>query len=286
MATPARGRFDEAAAPGILIRVADDLLWRHLRDLPAFRALLRATEARLYADLPFPEPVLDLGCGDGHFGSVALARRPQVGLDPCLKLVREAARRRAYRWVIGADGAHIPFADRFFGTVVSNSVLEHIPSLEPVVAEVARVLRPGGHFYFCVPGPNFLSFLSLGRWLDQLHLRPLAEAYRRFFHRISRHYNYDSPETWRGRLEAAGLRLVRWCPYFSQRALAALEWGHYLGVASWVARRLTGRWVLCPSRASLWLTERLVRPFYREPLPEEGAYLFLVAQRLTGDGRG
>ena len=50
----------------------DDFLWRHLKDLPAFRALLRSVEARFYQDLlPLEEPVLDVGGGDGHFSSVA-----------------------------------------------------------------------------------------------------------------------------------------------------------------------------------------------------------------------
>ena len=62
-----------------------DFLWRHLRELPAFRALLRAVEARFYQDLlPLQEPVLDLGCGDGHFASVTFPRR----LDAVLPSVR------------------------------------------------------------------------------------------------------------------------------------------------------------------------------------------------------
>ena len=55
--------------------MTDDLLWQHLKDLPYFRALLRAVEARFYADLTLGEPALDLGCGDGHFASLALAGR-------------------------------------------------------------------------------------------------------------------------------------------------------------------------------------------------------------------
>ncbi|HEY76604.1 MAG TPA: class I SAM-dependent methyltransferase [Thermoflexia bacterium] len=263
--------------------MGEDLLWLHLRELPAFRALLRATEARFYADLPLAKPVLDLGCGDGHFGAVALPSPPEVGLDPWAAPLAEARRREAYRLLIQAGGERIPFPDGFFATVISNSVLEHIPNVEPVLAEVARVLRRGGAFYFCVPGPNFLPFLSIGRALDRIGLRSVGSLYRSFFNRISRHHHCDGPEVWRRRLGNAGLRLVRWWPYFSRRALTALEWGHYLGLPSLIVKRLCGRWVLCPSRASLWLTERLLRPLYEEPLPREGAYLFFVAER-SGDG--
>jgi SAM-dependent methyltransferase len=182
----------------------------------------------------------------------------------------------------------MPYPDGSFATIVSNSVLEHIPKVEPVLTEVARVLQPGGCFYFCVPGPNFLSFLSIGRALDRL-CRPVCDRapgniYRGFFNRISRHYHCDGVEVWKQRLEMTGLELVQWWSYFSRRALVALEWGHYLGLPSLVCRKLLGRWILWPVRANLWLTERLLRPLYEEPLPLHGAYLFLIARKpQTGE---
>ncbi|MEP7359635.1 MAG: methyltransferase type 11, partial [Anaerolineales bacterium] len=63
-------------------------------------------------------------------------------------------------------------------------------------------------------------------------------------------------------------------------ALRALEWGHYCGLPAAVAHTLTGRWVLSPTRANLALTERLLRPYYAERLPEQGAYLFFIARKL------
>jgi SAM-dependent methyltransferase len=178
----------------------------------------------------------------------------------------------------------MPFPDGYFASAISNSVLEHIPDVEAVLAETARVLRPGAPCYFCVPSDNFLPFLSIGRALDALRLRAPADAYRRFFNRISRHHHCDDTETWRVRLERAGLSLEHWWPYFSRGALAALEWGHYLGLPSLIAKKLTGRWILWSSRINLWPTERLLRRYYEEPLPEAGAYLFFVAHKpANGD---
>ncbi len=259
--------------------MSDDLLWRHLYDLPAFRALLRATEARFYAGLELPEPVLDLGCGDGHFGAVGLPRPPQVGLDPWAAPLREAGRRNVYPLLVLAGGGRMPFPDGYFGAVVSNSVLEHIPRLEPVLAETARVLRAGGLFVFAVPGDRFTAFLSIGRLLDRLGMHRLGDRYRVLFNRISRHHHCDGAEVWEERLERHGFRLLRWWPYFSSRAVAALEWGHYLGFPSLAARWLTGRGIISPSRFNLWLTERLLRPLYEEPLPREGGGLFFMAER-------
>lgn len=260
---------------------ADDLLWRNLRELPAFRALLRAVEARFYADLPLPRPVLDLGCGDGHFGSVAFDGPLKAGFDRWWGPLAEAHERGGYHVLAQAEGARMPYPDSTFATVVSNSVLEHITHVQPVLAEVARVLRPGGWFYFCVPGPNFLPLLSIGRALDRAGLRSLGEAYRCFFNHVSRHYHSDGAEVWERRLEMAGLRLVRWWSYFPRRALAALEWGHYLGLPSLVCKKLTGHWVVWPTRANLWLTERLMRPLYDAARSSDsaGAYLFFVGRK-------
>ncbi len=261
-------------------RISDDLLWRHLKELPYFRALLRAVEARFYQALDLPEPVLDLGCGDGHFAALAFAERaPLVGIDPWWPPLHESARRKIYRAAIQGLGAALPFPDARFTTVISNSVLEHIPDLDPVLSEVRRVLRPGGRFIFCVPGENFLPFLSISRGLRRIGLRRLASAYEQFFNRISRHYHCDDPRTWIQRLERAGLSLDRYWSYFSRGALATLEWGHYFGAPCVVAKKLTGRWVIAASRWNLWLTERLVRRYYEERRPAQGAYLFFIAHK-------
>ena len=138
----------------------DDFLWRHLQDLPAFRALLRAVEARFYQGLlPLEAPVLDVGCGDGHFASVAFPRALEAGMDPAANTLREAQDRDAYHVLAQALGDALPYPDGFFATVVSNSVLEHIPDVEPVVAEIGRVLSSPGRFIFCVPGDHFTKLL-------------------------------------------------------------------------------------------------------------------------------
>ena len=265
----------EAPGPG------DDFLWRHLQELPAFRALLRAVEARFYQDLlPLAEPVLDVGCGDGHFASIAFPHALAAGIDPESAALDEAKERGAYRVLAQALGNGLPYAEGYFATIISNSVLEHIPGVDEVLAEIARVLQPGGRFIFCVPGDHFTELLFFTQIFRRLRLESLAAAYERYFNRISRHHHCDGPEVWQQRLEAAGLRLESSFPYFSARATHALDLGHYLGMPSLVAKKLLGRWILAPNRWNLALTERWLRPLYEEPLPETGAYVFFVAQSL------
>ena len=128
-----------------------DYLWLNIRDLPYFRAMLRAVEARLIQQVSLPAPVLDLGSGDGHFASVTFTQLLDIGVDPALKPTREAMRRGAYRLLVQADGAKLPCADGSFASAVSNSVLEHVDNLEEAVIEVGRVLRSGAPFVFTVP---------------------------------------------------------------------------------------------------------------------------------------
>ncbi len=270
-------------------QATDDLLWRHLKELPAFRALLRAVEARFYqALLPLQEPVLDLGCGDGHFADVTFPTPLAAGIDPDAGVLSEARRRAAHGQVAQALGSALPFADAHFATLVSNSVLEHIPDLEPVLAEAARVLRPGGRFLFTVPGEHFSELLLFPQLFRTLRLAPLARAYERYFNRVSRHQHCDGVACWQERLEAHQFRVAYCFAYFSARAHHALDLWHYLGAPSLVAQWLAGRWILVPTRWNLALTERILRPLYEEevaslegdaPLRDAGAYLFFVAVR-------
>jgi SAM-dependent methyltransferase len=261
--------------------VGDDYLWRNLRDLPYFRALLRAIEARSYKEIELPPPTLDLGCGDGHFASITFDRKLEVGIDPWWSPILEAQGRQAYIDLAQSDGARQPFPNAYFGSVVSNSVLEHIPHVDEVLLEVKRVTKSGGLFIFCVPNNLFLPELSVGRVLDKFGLVPLGDIYRSFFNRISRHYHCDPPEIWIPRLDKAGFEVERWWHYFSPSALKTLEWGHYLGIPSLVTKALTGRWILSPTSWNLMITHQLVRKIYNEADEQEnGVYTFYIAKRL------
>ncbi len=257
-----------------------DHLWLQISSLPYFRGLLRAVEARFYENIDLPAPTLDLGCGDGHFATLAFDRPLEVGIDPWAAPIREAVKRGGYREVIRASGDDIPFEDAHFASAVSNSVLEHIPNLDPVLKEMARVLEPGAPFIFCVPNHNFLPKLSISTFFDRVHLRFLGNLYRAFFNRIARHHHCNNPDTWRSRLEEAGFDLVDYWHYFSPHAEHVLEWGHYFGLPSLVSRRLFGKWIIAPYRWNLFLTGLITRSSYAEPsIQPDGTYTFYIARR-------
>jgi ubiquinone/menaquinone biosynthesis C-methylase UbiE len=258
-----------------------DYLYLHARDLPYFRALLRAVESRFYQDLDLPAPTLDLGCGDGHFARLTFDRKLEAGLDPWPGGLSEARSRGVYKAVTEADGSKMPYPDAYFSSALSNSVLEHIPHLDAVLKETARILKPGAPFVFSVPNHNFSPNLSVARFFDALGMKPLAAAYRAFFNKISRHETCENPEQWTRRLEAAGFKVERYWHYFSPAALAAFEWGHYFGLPSLVIHCFTGKWRLIKSRWRLAPLMALLRNYYDEPVPQkDGSYTLYVTRRL------
>jgi SAM-dependent methyltransferase len=179
-------------------------------------------------------------------------------------------------------GDSMPFPDESFSSAFSNSVLEHIPDLPPVLSEINRVLRRGASFVITTPSHLFTDYLGGGEFFDKLKLSGLAGRYRNFFNLISRHAHTDSPETWTERLAQAGFMIERWQYYFSREALHALEIGHVQGLPSAILHALTGHWIIAPWDNSLRPTERWVRPFYEEsPGLDSGAYLLIVARKVS-----
>jgi SAM-dependent methyltransferase len=125
--------------------------------------------------------VLDDGCGIGAYVEHLRPLAREVwGLDFEAERVREAARRLgSERLVVGA-GEALPFADASLDLVLSNEVIEHVRDDRLAVAEIVRVLRPGGRaVIFC---PN--------RWYP-----------------VEQHGIY-----WRGRYRFGNIPLVNYLP--------------------------------------------------------------------------
>jgi SAM-dependent methyltransferase len=178
-------------------------------------ALWRAVELRVAAEVRYERPILDLGCGDGLIGQVLFGTEGcvDVGFDPWLDQLRQAARSGVYGHLDLADGHRLPYPNDTFATVFSNSVLEHIPDVGPVVREAGRVLKPGGRFVFTVPSDAFHSLLDG-------YIRPMqagnldeAERYAASVDMWLEHHHYHTPEEWRDLLSSAGMTLVK-APYY------------------------------------------------------------------------
>jgi len=261
-------------------KAENEYLWPMLLDLPYFRALLRAVEAGFYEGYDLPSPVLDLGCGDGQFASVTFENQLNMGLDPEHKSLLEAKQWGAYKYLVQSQGANMPFANGYFSSAISNSVLEHISDLQEVLDEAGRLLKSGAPFLFCVPNNLWPEELAVAKWLKNLGLRRLAGAYTRLFTRISRHVNILSAQEWESQLVQAGFRLDDHWSYFPPDALRALELGHYFGLPSLITRWLFGRWLLVPSRWNLAITHHAIQKHGPSVQDDQGTYTFVIARKL------
>ena len=257
-----------------------DYFWLHLRELPYFRALIRGVEASYYQHFDLPGPVLDVGCGDGHFAELTFDRPLDVGIDPWVgPLKKAAARENVYDLLVRGDASKNPFPDGYFSSAISNSVLEHIPHIDAVLKDTARVLKPGAVFLFCVPNTRYFSELHWPKIFGRVGLKKAGDWYKEWFRVISRVEHADEPDVWEARLDRAGFDLERWWHYFSPEAMRTLEWGHYFGLPSLLIHAISRRWLLAPKKWNLALTARIIRPYGSTEAHDQGTFTFYVARR-------
>jgi SAM-dependent methyltransferase len=115
----------------------------------------------LCAPLLGPGRVLDLGAGVGHSYHL-LEPRETVGLD-----VDADALAGQERETVVADMRALPFGEHSFASVLGVQSIEHVPDSERALAEVARVLEPGGVAVFVTP--NRLTFGRPDEIIDPYH---------------------------------------------------------------------------------------------------------------------
>ncbi len=114
--------------------------------------------------------VLDLGCGTGRH-SLRLNRNGAkvTAVDFSLGMLAQARKKPgagAFPFVLHDLCTPLPFGKDQFDLVVSGLVLEHIPKLEPLFAEVFRVLEPGGRAVFTAMHPAMFLRGTQARFSD------------------------------------------------------------------------------------------------------------------------
>jgi len=127
-------------------------------------------------DLPADAAVADIGCSTGYLLEDLRKRYPAArlfGVDLITSGLIKAHASVPSARLIRADACSLPFADNSLDAITSANLLEHLPDDERALAELARVLRPGGRGVIVVPaGPRTYDYYD--RFLG--HQRRYARA--------------------------------------------------------------------------------------------------------------
>jgi ubiquinone/menaquinone biosynthesis C-methylase UbiE len=138
--------------------------------------------------LPAQARVLEIGCGPAHLWTTNLDRVPpgwQITLSDFSRGMLEQARRNlgshisAFHFEI-ADAQQLPFEKDTFDVVIANHMLYHVPDRLKALAEMRRVLKPGGTIYLATNG--------------LAHLRELYELEHRFDPTVDFGWSSASPK--------------------------------------------------------------------------------------------
>lgn len=124
------------------------------------------------------ERVLEVGTGEGQVARAIAAAHGAtvVGIDPTERQIEVAIARGGGPDYHLAGAEQLPFDDASFDAVVCCLVFEHIDAVDAALSEVARVLRPGGRFVFCLNHP-LLQTPGSG-WIDDQILDPPEQYWR------------------------------------------------------------------------------------------------------------
>jgi SAM-dependent methyltransferase len=170
--------------------IGHDVYYEQL-NWPAFHALLPPAGRR----------TLDVGCGEGRVGRVLAAEGHRLaGIDSSPTLVGLAREAGGYEELVCGDAATLPWDAQSFDLALAFMSLHDMDDLTGTVAEIARVLEPGGTFCLAIVHPLNRAPEALDNYFDEhrfseeleldgLHMtfegidRPL-EAYPRALSRV------------------------------------------------------------------------------------------------------
>ncbi|MER6513975.1 class I SAM-dependent methyltransferase [Nonomuraea sp. NPDC001636] len=164
------------------------------------------------------ERILDVGCGTGVVTAAALAAGAEVtAVDADPAMLELVARRHPAATVRRATLPVLPFEDASFDAVAGNFVVNHVADVPATLAELRRVLRPGGAAALTwwksdeMTATNvFAEALAAAGVPYEPPVRPFAAVER--------------PERFAGLLEEAGFTAVD---------VRTLRWRHRVDVAAW-----------------------------------------------------
>jgi ubiquinone/menaquinone biosynthesis C-methylase UbiE len=177
--------------------------------------------------------VIELGCGSGeglfdvYDACSDIQKIEWIGLDLNHTQISAGKRRSQFRVAerniqpinfLTADLLRLPLADSSIDLLLCCEVVEHLPGPQIAVAEMARILKPGGYAFITTPNPNNL-IEGVGYFIDRLTKGWLKRLFWSGHDKISApaldaeaglgHVSVYPFKTWRSWLKKAGLEVIQ-----------------------------------------------------------------------------
>ena len=250
---------------------------------PMSLAITRTLESETLSEQKFDRPILDMGCGDGHFAEFLFAEPLDVGIDPQEREIEKARKTLAYKEVIVCPGNNIPKKDGSFRTIYSNSTLEHISDVKPVLVEAARLLATDGLMLITIPTDRLQVFTPISRFLRALGLKKKAEVFESFYNNFWKHYSIFSNEEWDKLFNECGLQVVEKREYISKPLVGWLDYLTPFSFPSYLLEKITGRWLLSQKLRRIYvgfpltLVRSLLKRYRKDQI---GAYSFFALEKI------
>ena len=132
--------------------------------------------------IPENARILELGCGHGLLWKESISRIP-AGWNLTLSDLSPGMLDAAWRNLVVTgrtfqfkeiDAQAIPFEDESFDAVIANHMLYHVPERPKAIAEIKRVVKPGGYVFATTIGENHIK--EMRSWYARVHVRKVWES--------------------------------------------------------------------------------------------------------------
>lgn len=136
-----------------------------------------------FLELPEDAKILELGCGPGYLWKENINRIP-AGWNITLSDLSSGMLDAAWRNLVVTgrvfqfkeiDAQSIPFEDNTLDAVIANHMLYHVPDRPKAIAELKRVLKPGGRLIATTVGENHMR--EMMGWYAQVHVSNIWQSF-------------------------------------------------------------------------------------------------------------
>jgi SAM-dependent methyltransferase len=173
----------------------------------------RSWEHAAYRRFTLPEPVLDVGCGDGAFFRLVFPGTSEVfGIEADPGVADAATRSGVYREIYVRPAHTLPLPGRRFASAFANCSLEHMDRLSDVLRGIFDSLEPGGALLCSVVTDRFLEWPPLPLLLEAAGAPERAMSVQREYETYHHLVNALTPAEWVRRFEDAGFDIIAHVP--------------------------------------------------------------------------